>query len=239
MKGEIEMKKIFLIIIMVVLFSITLVGYGQAQEGKYEVAVIIKATTSDFWQYVLIGAENAAKDNPAIHVTTYGPPSEADMDKQLSILEDVISRKPDGIVISSTSSDATVPALEQAYDAGIKIVTIDNKVKTDKVHSFLATDNVEGGGKIAKELVDGLKAKGIPLKGKVGFISAMAGVQVLIDRAKGFTDKLKELAPDLEIIGPRYVDNDVLKALSTAEDILTAYSDVWDFLQIIILPVMV
>jgi len=223
------MKKIFLIIIMVVLFSITLVGYGQAQEGKYEVAVIIKATTSDFWQYVLIGAENAAKDNPAIHVTTYGPPSEADMDKQLSILEDVISRKPDGIVISSTSSDATVPALEQAYDAGIKIVTIDNKVKTDKVHSFLATDNVEGGGKIAKELVDGLKAKGIPLKGKVGFISAMAGVQVLIDRAKGFTDKLKELAPDLEIIGPRYVDNDVLKALSTAEDILTAYSDVVGF----------
>lgn len=214
---------------MVVLFSITLVGYGQAQEGKYEVAVIIKATTSDFWQYVLIGAENAAKDNPAIHVTTYGPPSEADMDKQLSILEDVISRKPDGIVISSTSSDATVPALEQAYDAGIKIVTIDNKVKTDKVHSFLATDNVEGGGKIAKELVDGLKAKGIPLKGKVGFISAMAGVQVLIDRAKGFTDKLKELAPDLEIIGPRYVDNDVLKALSTAEDILTAYSDVVGF----------
>jgi len=223
------MKKIFLIIIMVVLFSITLVGYGQAQEGKYEVAVIIKATTSDFWQYVLIGAENAAKDNPAIHVTTYGPPSEADMDKQLSILEDVISRKPDGIVISSTSSDATVPALEQAYDAGIKIVTIDNKVKTDKVHSFLATDNVEGGGKIAKELVDGLKAKGIPLKGKVGFISAMAGVQVLIDRAKGFTDKLKELAPDLEIIGPRYVDNDVLKALSTAEDILTAHSDVVGF----------
>jgi ribose transport system substrate-binding protein len=228
-KGEIEMKKIFLIIIMVVLFSITLVGYGQAQEGKYEVAVIVKATSSDFWQYVIIGAENAAKDNPAIHVTTYGPPSEADMDKQLSILEDVISRKPDGIVISSTSSDATVPALEQAYDAGIKIVTIDNKVKTDKVHSFLATDNVEGGGKIAQELVDGLKAKGIPLKGKVGFISAMAGVQVLIDRAKGFTDKLKELAPDLEIIGPRYVDNDVLKALSTAEDILTAHSDVVGF----------
>jgi len=223
------MKKMFLIIIIGVLFTIILVGPVQAQEGIYEVAVIVKATTSDFWQYVLIGAENAAKDNPAIHVTTYGPPSEADMDKQLSILENVITLKPDGIVISSTSSDATVPALEQAYDAGIKIVTIDNKVKTDKVHSFLATDNVEGGGKIAQELVNGLKAKGIPLKGKVGFISAMAGVQVLIDRAKGFTDKLKELAPDLEIIGPRYVDNDVLKALSTAEDILTAHSDVVGF----------
>ena len=66
------MKKMFLIIIIGVLFTIILVGPVQAQEGIYEVAVIVKATTSDFWQYVLIGAENAAKDNPAIHVTTYG-----------------------------------------------------------------------------------------------------------------------------------------------------------------------
>lgn len=201
----------------------------QAKKDKYEFAVIVKATDSDFWQYVLIGANNAAKDNPAIHVTTYGPPSEADIDKQVSILENVVNQKPDAIVIASTSSDATVPALEKAHDQGIKIITIDNKVKTDKIDSFLATDNIEAGGKAAQKLVDELKAKGIPLKGKVGIISAMAGVQVLIDRDKGFTDKLKELAPDIQIVGPRYVDNDVLKAVSAAENILTANKDVIGF----------
>jgi len=242
------MKKIISIIMIIALVSIILAGcgsnqtqqpaeqsgqeqqqQGEAEKDKYEIAVIIKATDSDFWQYVLIGANNAAKDNPSIHVTTYGPPSEADIDEQVSILENVVNQKPDGIVIASTSSDATVPALEQAHDAGIKIVTIDNKVKTDKVDSFLATDNVEAGGKAAQKLVDELNAKGIPLKGKVGLISAMAGVQVLVDRDKGFTDKLKELAPDIQIVGPRYVDNDVLKAVSAAEDILTANSDVVGF----------
>lgn len=239
------MKKVLSIVLVVLMAGLILAGCGsqQAQQpaqqsgqgeqqqskDKYEVAVIVKATDSDFWQYVLIGANNAAKDNPAIHVTTYGPPSEADIDKQVSILENVVNQKPDGIVIASTSSDATVPALEQAHDAGIKIVTIDNKVKTDKIDSFLATDNVEAGGKAAQKLVDELKAKGVPLKGKVGLISAMAGVQVLIDRDKGFTEKLKELAPDIQIVGPRYVDNDVLKAVSAAEDILTANDDVIGF----------
>lgn len=252
------MKKILSVVLAVLLVGLLLIGCGskqtqlpdqqeqeqqqtesqekqtegqqeQANKDKYEIAVIVKATDSDFWQYVLIGANNAAKDNPNINVTTYGPPSEADIDKQVSILENVINQKPDAIVIASTSSEATVPALEKAYDMGIKIITIDNKVKTDKVHSFLATDNVEAGAKAAQQLVDELKAKGIPLKGKVGIISAMAGVQVLTDRDNGFIEKLKELAPDIEIIGPRYVDNDVLKAMSAVENILTGNDDVIGF----------
>ena len=202
----------------------------DAKKELIDVAVIIKATDSDFWQYLLIGAENYAKENPdKVKVTTYGPPSEADIDKQVAILENVIAKKPDAIVIASTSSEATVPALERAYDAGIKIITVDNKVKTDKVNSFLATDNKKGGALAAEKLVESLKAKNIPLKGKVGLISAMAGVQVLIDRDGGFTEKLQELAPDVEILETRYVDNDMVKALSAAEDIITANKDIIGF----------
>lgn len=202
----------------------------EEKKGPVDVAVIIKATDSDFWQYLLIGAENAAKENPdKIKVTTYGPPSEADIDKQVAILENVIAKKPDAIVIASTSSDATVPALERAYDQGIKIITVDNRVKTDKIHSFLATDNKKGGALAAEKLVESLKANNIPLKGKVGVISAMAGVQVLTDRDTGFIEKLKELAPDVEILETRYVDNDMTKALSAAQDIITANKDIIGF----------
>lgn len=194
-------------------------------EGPFEIAVIIKATSSDFWQYVLVGAQNYGVEFPdRVHITTYGPPAEADIDQQVSILEDVIASEPDAIVIASTSSDATVPAIEEAFDAGIPVITIDNKVATDKVDSFLATDNVKGGGMAAEKMVEELKAiYGDDLSGKaVGIISAMAGVQVLTDRDSGFTDKLKELAPGLEILETRYVDNDMTKAMSAAEDLMTA-----------------
>lgn len=248
------MKKIFTIILAVVFAAAVFVGCTSDQEptqtqdntnqepkdntanndnnaeektGPIEVATIIKATDSDYWQYVLLGSTNAMKDNPdQINVTTYGPPSEADIDKQVSILENVIAQKPDAIVIASTSSDATVPALEGAYAQGITIVTVDNKVNTDKVHSFLATDNLKGGGLAAERMVEEWESRGIDPSGKkVVVISAMAGVQVLTDRDTGFTEKMKELVPDIEFVETRYTDNDIVKALGAAEDLLTANDD--------------
>lgn len=246
------MKKVLAVLLSAVVLMTVFAGCGQTQQTQQtqapaattqpqaqteapkpkvaEVAVIIKATDSDFWQYVLIGANNYAKEHSdKVHVTTYGPASEADIDKQVAILEDVITRKPDGIVIASTSSDATVPAIEKALAQDIKVVTIDNKVKTDKVLSHLATDNLKGGALCADKLVEALKAKNVPLKGKVGVISAMAGVQVLTDRDNGFITRLKEIAPDLEPLPTRYIDNDILKGLAAAEDLLTANPDMVGF----------
>jgi ribose transport system substrate-binding protein len=198
---------------------------GGAVTKPYDIAVIIKATDSDFWQYLLVGAKNYGVEHPdLVKITTYGPPSEADIDKQVTILENVISTKPAAIVISSISSDATVPALVSAYNQGIKIITVDNKVKTDKIHSFLATNNVQGGNLAAQNMMDFMKKHGIDPKGKkIGVVSAMAGVQVLIDRDSGFLSQMKSLAPDADFVEIRYVDNDISKAMTVTEDMVTTY----------------
>jgi ribose transport system substrate-binding protein len=198
---------------------------GPKGVKPYDIAVIIKATDSDFWQYLLVGANNYGVEHPElVKITTYGPPSEADIDKQVSILENVISTNPDAIVIASTSSDATVPALEQAYDKGIKIITVDNKVNTSKVHSFLATDNAVGGSMAAEKMFFYLKKHNISTSGKkIGVVSAMAGVQVLTDRDNGFTKRIKELIPNIQLIETKYVDNDISKAMTVTEDLLTTY----------------
>jgi len=224
-------KKLGLVAVLLCMTAMLFAGgqqesSGPAGEKPYEIAVIIKATDSDFWQYLLVGAKNYEVEHPGlVKVTTYGPPSEADIAQQVAILEDVISTNPDGIVIASTSSDATVPALEMAYDKGIAVVTVDNKVNTDKVHTFLATDNLVGGGMAAEKMVEYMLAEGIALKGKVGIISAMAGIQVLTDRDGGFEARLNELAPEIEVLEARYIDNDIVKALSATEDLITSYGD--------------
>jgi ribose transport system substrate-binding protein len=196
-------------------------------EKPYDIAVIIKATDSDFWQYLLVGAQNYGVDFPDdVSITTYGPPSEADIDKQVTILENVISTNPDAIVISSISSDATVPALEDAHEKGIKIITCDNKVNTDVVDSLLATNNLEAGALAADNMLAFMKEYNIPTKGKkVCVVSAMAGVQVLTDRDIGFTNRMKEIAPEVEFVETKYVDNDISKAMSTTEDLITTYGD--------------
>lgn len=196
---------------------------SSASAGVKEIAVIIKATDSDFWQYVLVGALNYAYENPdKVHVTTYGPPSESDIDKQVEILDQVISKKPDGIVIASTSSDAANDGIDKAAELGIPLVTIDNKVTTDTYITHYATDNQAAGAQAAERFVKELNDRGVALKGKVGLISAMSGVQVLVDREDGFVNKLKELAPDISVLEKVYVDNDIPKALSAAENLYTA-----------------
>src|SRR3984893_1405878 len=162
----------------------------------YHIAMVVKATDTAFWLYAIVGAVNYSLDNPdKAKVSWYGPKSETDIDKQMALLKDIISKKPDAIVIASTSSDATVPALENAIDQGITVVTIDNKVHSDKIPAFVATNNKVGGALCADQMIADLKAKGIPLKGTVRLVSATPGIQVFTDRDQGFRDRMNEIAP--------------------------------------------
>ena len=113
------------------------------EKKVYEIAVIVKAVNSDFWQTILSGAKAAMRDHEYIHVKTYGPPEESDVKEQVEILERIVDEHPDGIVIASTSNDLTVPAIERAMAAGIPVVTLDNQVSTDKYFAFMGTDSVK------------------------------------------------------------------------------------------------
>ncbi len=140
--------------------------------GKiYNVAVIVKGTSSDYWQTVISGAVKFAKDNEAIvKVTSFGPETESDAGEQVEVIENVIATKPDAIVIAPTSSDAPIEALAEAQKMGIKVIVIDTKISSENYDSFLATDNHKGGMLAAKLLVDTLKAKGIDTKGKKSWL---------------------------------------------------------------------
>ncbi len=109
------------------------------------------------------------------------------------------------------------------------MITIDNKVKTE-VDSFLATDNLKGGAVAAERLIESMMEKqGVSspdqLTGKVGIVTAMAGVQVLIDRDKGFEDKVKELAPQLEFVTTIDINNDMAKGVTDFAALLNANQD--------------
>src|SRR5260370_39549342 len=115
------MKRIYIAFIVVLLgLAMCLpasAAAGAAHTKPYNIAVIIKATDSDFWQYVIIGAVNYGLDNPdKAKISWNGPKSEAEIEKQVALPEDINSKKPDANVISSTSHDSTAAALQNAVD---------------------------------------------------------------------------------------------------------------------------
>jgi ribose transport system substrate-binding protein len=199
----------------------------EAKSGPYKVTVIIKATDSSYWQTVLLGAKAAAAEsNGEIEVTTAGPASETGIDEQVTILENAISAKPDGIVIASISAEATVPAVEEAVAAGIPVVTVDNKLATNVYTQHLATDHYAAASTAAEKMVEQWKEAGIdPAGKKVAVISADSGSAVNQARCEGFADKVKELVPNITMIETQYCDNDIAKAQDAVDNLILANSD--------------
>jgi len=192
-------------------------GSGGAAAGK-KVDVIIKASDSSFWQTMLAGARKASGDY-GIKVGLFGPTSETDINQQVQLVENSISRGADAIVLASNSSDALNSAIKRARDSGVKVITADTKVTTD-TEGFIGTDNIKAGQQAGARMCQLAKQAG-KTSGDVLIESSVAGIQTLKDRDGGFKAGLRA-CPGLRVSTTRYNNNDLNTAASQVNDVLTA-----------------
>ena len=192
-------------------------GSGGAIAGK-RVDVIVKATDSQFWQTTFAGAQRAAKDT-GVDVSLFGPTSETDVNGQVQLVENSISRGVDAIVLAANSTDALNNVVDRARKAGVKVLNIDSRVTT-KVDGFVGTDNEKAGAQAGQRLCQLVKAQGAT-SGNVLLESAVAGVESLTARDKGFRSGLAASCPQLKIATTRYNNNDINTAASQVNDAIT------------------
>jgi ribose transport system substrate-binding protein len=192
-------------------------GAGGAAAGK-KVDVIIKASDSEFWQSMLAGAQRAGRDY-GVDVGLFGPTSETDVNQQVQLVENSISRGVDAIVIAPNSSDALNNVIERARKGGTKVIVADTSVTTQS-EGFIGTDNVKAAEQAGVRLCRLAKDAGNE-SGEVMISSSVAGVQVLKDREAGFRSGLRA-CPNLKVGLVRYNNNDLNTAASQVNDALTA-----------------
>ena len=77
------------------------------------IPIIVKDTTSFYWQIVLAGARKAGKDL-GVNVPELGAQSESDINGQISILENAVAGKPAAVVISPTEFAALGKPIDEA-----------------------------------------------------------------------------------------------------------------------------
>jgi ribose transport system substrate-binding protein len=193
-------------------------GQGGAVAGK-QVDVIVKATDSQFWQTTLAGAKRAAGDI-GVDASLFGPTSETDVNGQVQLVENSISRGVDAVVLAANSTDALNNVVDRARKAGIKVLNIDSRVTTT-VDGFVGTDNQKAGQQAGQRLCQLAKATG-KSSGNVLLESAVAGVESLKARDTGFRAGLAASCPGLKISSTRYNNNDINTAASQVNDAITA-----------------
>ncbi|MEI9431111.1 ABC transporter substrate-binding protein [Mesorhizobium sp. Cs1299R1N3] len=188
------------------------------------IPIIVKDTTSFYWQIVLAGARKAGKDL-GVNVPELGAQAETDVNGQISILENAVAGNPAAVVIAPTEAKALGKPIDEAA-AKVKVIGIDSGADSKAFTSFLTTDNVQGGRVAADGLAAAIgAANGGKVEGKVALITALPGAGSLEQRAQGFKEQLKAKYPSLELIADKYADGQATTGLNIATDLITANPD--------------
>lgn len=197
---------------------------APASAADVTIPIIVKDTTSFYWQIVLAGARKAGKDL-GVKVPELGAQAETDVNGQISILENAVAGNPAAIVISPTEFKALGKPIDEAA-AKVKIIGIDSGADSKAFTSFLTTDNVQGGRVAADGLAAAIgAANGGKIEGKVALITALPGAGSLEQRAQGFKEQLKAKYPGLQLVADKYADGQATTGLNIATDLITANPD--------------
>jgi ribose transport system substrate-binding protein len=195
----------------------------QLEDQDIYIPVISKGFQHQFWQAVKQGAEEAAEDC-GVEITFEGPETEAMVDKQMDMLQTALDKEPDAIVFAALDSQAAIPLLERADEEGIPIIAFDSGVDSDIPLTTAATDNI-GAAALAADMM----AELIGGEGQVAVIAHDQTSRTGIDRVDGFTTRMEEEYPDIEVVDVQYGAGDHLKSTDLAKAIITANPDIKGF----------
>lgn len=141
--------------------------------------------------------------------------------EQANQMEELINMKCDTVLLLPIN-DELATAAKKVMDAGITLVNFDRTLGSTKPDYYIGGDN-KGIG------VDGAKY----LKDKLGdsYTVVIAGISgwgaISEERIQGYKDTIKEISPDVEVLGEYSADNASQEAgLSLMTDILSANPEV-------------
>ena len=205
----------------------SMVGGADAQTKKLTIALIPGLTTDAFYITMRRGAEAAAKAVGA-DLTFQGAPDFNPV-TQSPVLDAVIARHPDAILIAPTDKTQMIQPLKKAADAGIPVITVDTfigdgdyqagKGNADFPLSYIASDNLLGGRMAARAL-----AKAIGDKGKVYVSNVKPGISTTDQREEGFKEEMKS-HPGIQVLETQFNDDDANKAASQVQSVFARNSD--------------
>ena len=185
---------------LLALLAVLNLGLVLEAAGKsYTIAVIPKGTSHEFWKSIHAGAEKAKqeleKEGTKVNLIWKGPLREDDREQQISVMENFIGRRVDGIVLAPLDYQALVAPVEAATRARIPVVIIDSALKSDQQISYISTDNYKGGQLGAEHL-----AKLLNGQGKVILLRYQVGSASTEERESGFMNVMTNKYPGITII---------------------------------------
>lgn len=189
---------------------------SAASASELEIAMINAIDPIAFSQTVMCGGKTAGSEL-GVRVTTQGP-TEFSPQKQIPILEAVVNKGVDGIIIDPTDSSALINPIQAAQKKGVTVITNDVTLNEPVATAQFTTSNVDGGALAAGFLTDGSSG------GSLLVVSWDQGVSTSDDRISGFTDAASKV-DGFTILPVQYAHNDPAQAAQITEAAIRANPD--------------
>ncbi len=159
-------------------------------DNSGKIALVMKSLSNPFFSKMEEGARQYAVASN-IPLEVFGVDRETDVDMQIAIVEDLISRGYGGLVIAPADSKKLVPVCAKAVSKGMKVINIDNPFHAPYLEKlgltipFVGSDNRVGAAMVADYLKRSLNGKG-----KVIVLEGIRGVENSELRKTGFVETI-------------------------------------------------
>ena len=191
---------------------------AAANKALKTVAVNMYARDNPFFAQVFAGIEYEAK-NRGVEVTASW--AENNPIQEVNQIQNAISRKPDGLIVSPIDTHAVIPVIKQAYQKGIPVVTItDNIAKEGSKYqlTYAGALYTHTGTLKAKAMVQRMGGNG-----EIGVIHLIRGLDFTESQWKGAKAVFAK-SPGIKIVGEIYAGGAARNlGLAAAENLLSSH----------------
>lgn len=140
--------------------------------------------------------------------------------KQINDINNMIQKGVDGIILCATSPTAIQSAVDDAMNAGIKVVNLNSLVKSNNVTSKIYQSDIAFGQICADFIVNKLNGKG-----NILVLNGIAGSEISNERWIGAENVFKEY-PDIHILSTAYADRSYDKGYQATLDLLNENAEI-------------
>lgn len=195
--------------------------FAKAESGK-TIALLFDSLISPFW---VTGLDVLKADAEARGWTSLEAISNLDDNKQYEQVQSMLQRNVDGIVIVQTDSNAVIPAIRAANEAGVPMVHFNRPpAESDAVSSAVVADNFAIMTATVEKLVELAKARGGNYKACI--LIGHLGDQNAIQRRDGFFEVVDQHSDFIEVVSRISTEWNADKAFADLTNALHANPDI-------------
>jgi ribose transport system substrate-binding protein len=192
-------------------------GAPAMAQTKPTIPVIVKDTTSIYWQTMLAGARKAGQDF-GVNVTELGAQSASDVAGQISILEEAVASNPAAIVIAPAQFAPLGKPIDEAAKK-VKIIGIDSAADTKALTSLLATDGLQVGHTAADALANAITRTYADTEGDAAIITTSSVAASPDQSVTGFKEQVAKKYRALNVLPEKVADAQAATGLSIMKDL--------------------